>query len=345
MRLSSSPNGPQQNPEHRDGKIDRRVFNGLLTSAAVTAGAAYFLFGGRRSHEREVLEAWEQERELFEAIEAAGGFQNYIDSLTAEQRAEVFQLGEHAPGKKCSCCVDEGIRAMTDENGHKEKLCKEAGSGILPLGIVEDMDGFDPFDPHYIRTVAHRHNAAGINEETYHEQCGAAAVAFKNFHGRDPQGNEAFEYARSWSTALFNMRRDLLARAGNMKAANALRLSPIEFSRMRRPSGLHIPRVIYYGVPHDFESPLLPQGYGVDREDLPANIAMENAKISKTINFSTHGPGHLFTPENQQLVVCVGNRVLPANQLMREAEQAFQNDPDYCAGKIRITGFDEREAA
>ncbi len=356
----NQPHSLSPGENRRDGKIDRRMAMNICAGGVILGLAGYFgkkLLHREHDHKAEVLEWWQREQHIFDAIDRSGGFQRYIDALPVERVHEAFMTpDENGKLHECRACGDEAIRRLLDEANRRMHLSKEAGSGILNLGVdgFEQGQAYDPFHPMYVTAVARQHNNENPTmDESWHEQCGAARSAYGIAHGLSKEQRDAVpddiinEYARRFTLNVAQQRRDLLTRERRVREADSIRVRDVRFDndmRPHRPSGLHIARVIYIDGTGKFDYGCedLPLGYGVDRKKLDTFRSQNNMVRLKDINFSDHGPSELLTRDNPQRVVCIGDDELPHNRIVEECQTALANDPHYRAGRVTVTGFTPR---
>lgn len=349
-----------ENDGAREGKISRRTAMGIGVGGAVLMAMGYFgkkLLQHEHDHNAEVVEWWQREQHIFDAIDHAGGFQQYVDSLRPEQIREAFiEPDENGKLHECKACGDEAIRRLLDEANQKMHLSKEAGSGILNLGAdgFETGRRYDPFNPMYVTAVARQHNSENPEmDESWHEDCDAARIAYGIAHGLTKERVEGLDgaiindYARRFTLNVAQRRMDLLTRQNRVREADKIRVRDVRFEnnmRQNRPAGLHVARVIYvdgtgkfdYGFEH------LPEGYGVDRNKLGILRSRNNMLGLKGINFGNHGPNELLTKNNPQRIVCIGSRDLPHEQLVEECKTALADDTHYSEERVVVTGFTPR---
>lgn len=359
--LGNADDSPMEQPEKKSEAVMTKrdflkVAGGVVLGLGAGEGARQLLRTKEDPNTVRVRAFWEQQRALWSRIERAGGFQEYIDSLPREEQDDLA-LCTHPPQESCDCCVDEAIRAVRGSGNRKTRMIREVGSGILPLGLEGvDLRTHNPYNADYIRHVASRQNEmqdrlGQVMHISYHDECGGGAMAYQAAHGLTRDEMHHLEpgvvdaWVANWTNRVFNERRDQLTRNGKHREAGQLRNIHVDFAtNMDRPAGLHMPDAIYYGAEFDYSSPLLPQGFGINRRFLTKEQAQANLAAAKGIDFGSHGPGQLFTAQHPLRIVTLGSRSLNQADMENEVREAFQNDADFQQSRVVVNGATLRTA-
>jgi len=237
-------------------------------------------------HEKEKKELFNGQQYLFKEI-YKNGFSNYVQNLKNFKEAFV--------SSKCICCMDEG----TPHGLHS------AGSGIL-RDKGEVLEAF---------------KAAGVNEITSHDGCGAAGL-FAKAHNLNPL--EADEYGKKWA-------QEIAAELG-------VSYRHISSSEMSRPKEFHIARVAYYDATGKFDYSKvkdLPSGFIISRGIQTSGTSVSEANVAFNIATGDHGFGTLVNKNDPFIVVAIAKDEEELALLMNELEEIKRATND----QIKIDGF------
>jgi len=175
--------------------------------------------------------------------------------------------------------MNNGVVSCIDE-GTPHGDIRFAGSGILKEDILDTLERLK--------------KDGKLDCITSHDECGAAKL-FAAKNGKD--SSRADQYAR---VMLEEMAEEL-----------GVRHEHINISQMKRPSGMHVARVIYYDGTGKFNpsrNAMLPKGFVISRFfHRDAEDALNETKIAMDIALGAHGFGDLVTNKEPLVVIAVGS--------------------------------------
>ncbi len=248
-------------------------------------------------HANEAKKYWDEQEPAFKII-CKKGMQEYVETIPALKRS-------FASADRSVRCIDEGAPGGI----------RLAGSGIL-------------LDSERVEAVMKAAGATGI---FVHEECGAAAEAFRRLTERE---RTKFSGADSYAA----YRAQQLAIKLNIKYKGIIGFSS-GLERMRRPRGLHVARIVYYDGTGQFNpSGILPPGFVVSRRHTDRDYALFETDFTFSIASGSHGFGDLITPQSPYLIVLIGDPRNPAfslDELKREVEPIAARHGE----RVKVDGF------
>ncbi len=234
---------------------------------------------------------WDKQESLFKEIKKAGGINTYVNSF--EKKGGLFTLENRSV-----CCIDE---RTTQGKIHY------AGSGILDRDQAINR----------IKNI----EADGVYS---HEECGAAALAFKGLSEEEKEKFQTPEaYAKWWA--------EHVSKELGIPYKGHLETHP----------KFHIARVSYYDGTGRFDpsqSDKLPPGFLISRAYLDPEYAAKELDLSVAIAFGKDAFGKEKFIESPFLIIPVADKEsshLTLEMLKEEAQKIAKN----YEGKVIVDGL------
>jgi hypothetical protein len=222
-----------------------------------------------------------------------------------KEGAQAFAAGI-ADLAKAFSPADKSVRCIDEGTPGGLRI---AGSGIL-LGVDK---------------AAELLKASGADGVYSHDECGAAGIYARQ---NNLDVSKSDEYGKDFAKAV-------------AEKAGLPYKGHIGIGEMKRPSGLHVARVVYYDGTGKFDCeacPAFPTGFVVSRRFLPKDYALEEVKVCIGIATGDHGFGGLITPEKPFMLIAVGD---PANPDFSQEKLVaeLQGIASAYAGKVKADAF------
>jgi len=166
---------------------------------------------------------------------------------------------------------------------------------------------------------------AGADGIWSHAECGAAKLAAER-HGVDVSQADAF--GEQWA-------KDLATAAGVPYRGH------IGIQEMKRPSGFHIARIVYYDGTGRFDPSQVgafPPGFVISRRHLDGAYAREEAKVGVDIALGDHGFAARITQREPLILIPVGDANDP-NFSVDQLTEELRSLAEQQGGRVIIDGF------